>query len=314
MAVPVGDFAEITDLFSPCVELLAFNMPLLSKIIVVILALAGFVIYDIAYLEPVDDIRVFNVVFEFSFAIMALVMFLVIESLKGKSFYQFLNAGFLLLFISMYVDGLDQFYLHGEMYTAVAEKATMFTGFILLFVGINKWIVEHGNLNKKLENQAFTDELTGLYNRRGLLKKFEAMMMQADAEGQAMSIIIADLDDFKEFNDTFGHLAGDDFLAELGCHLLGMMGEQQVIGRWGGEEFAIGLLGSELQQALAFAERLRLNVAQIELPKGMSKHRVTISMGVCEKAADESLMDAVKRADRSLYQAKNLGKNQAIAS
>lgn len=278
------------------------------------MVLTGFAVWDIVYLPVVDDIRVFNVLFEFSFAIMALVMFLVIQSLKGKSFYPFLNAGFFLLFVSMYVDGLDQFHLHGELYTAVAEKATMFSGFILLFIGINKWIVEHGNLNKKLEDQAFTDELTGLYNRRGLLRKFDAMLAEAKDMGRPMSIIIADLDDFKEFNDTFGHLAGDDFLSELGCHLLGLMGKNQVIGRWGGEEFAIGLLGSELQHALAFAEKLRHKVAQIELPKGMSKHRVTISLGVCEKATDESLMEAVKRADRSLYQAKNQGKNQAIAS
>ena len=289
-------------------------MPHYSKIIVLLVIMVLFAGYDAWYLTAVDHVRIYNVIFEFSFALMSMTLFLLIDSLKGKRFYHFLNLGFLLVFISMYVDGLDQFYLHGEMYTAFAEKATMFIGFVFLFVGIYQWIVEYGHLNQKLERQAFTDELTGLYNRRGMMKKFEALDARAKAEQKHLSFIIADLDDFKEFNDTFGHLSGDRFLADLGKRLMSMMQPGQVIGRWGGEEFAICLLDSDLAAAQTIAESIRVAVSNMQLPDVREHKTVTVSMGVSQKAPNEHLMDAIKRADRSLYIAKNQGKNASVAA
>ena len=289
-------------------------MPHYSKILVLLVIMVLFAGYDAWYLTAVDHVRVYNVIFEFSFALMSMTLFLLIDSLKGKRFYHFLNLGFLLVFVSMYVDGLDQFHLHGELYTAIAEKATMFIGFVFLFIGIYQWIVEYGNLNRKLERQAFTDELTGLYNRRGMLKKFEALDAVAKTENKALSFIIADLDDFKVFNDTLGHVSGDRFLADLGQRLLSMMQPGQVIGRWGGEEFAICLLDCDLNQAHAIAETIRKEVAKMQLPDLREHKTVTVSMGISQKASDEPLMDAIKRADRFLYKAKNQGKNASVAA
>ncbi len=289
-------------------------MPYIKKVISLLVIMTAFVVFDVLYLPAVDHVRIYNVVFEFSFAAMAMVMYVVIGSLKGKSFYNHLKFGFLLLFISMLVDGLDQFHLHGELYTAVAEKATMLIGFVLLFVGINKWIVDFGKLNRKLETQAYTDELTGLYNRRGMLKEFEAMNKRAMQENKPLSFIIADLDDFKDFNDSFGHLSGDQFLADLGHSLMNMMGKDEVIGRWGGEEFAICMLGSDLQAALSFAEQIRIDVSNLKLPVARHKQAVTLSLGVSQKLPEEPLMDAIKRADRSLYSAKKEGKNITVAA
>ncbi len=291
-----------------------FVMPYINKVIALLFIVVSFAVYDAVYLPAVDHVRIYNVVFEFAFALMAVVMFLMIGSLNGKDFYNYLNYGFLLVFTSMYVDGLDQFHLHGEMYTAVAEKATLFSGFVLLFIGINKWIVEYGNLNSKLENQAFTDELTGLYNRRGMLKKFEALSEKAAEERLVLSFIIADLDDFKRINDTLGHLSGDKFLANLGQNLMKMMGKNQVIGRWGGEEFAICMLGSDMHEATEFAEQIREVVANIKLPPAMGDQAITVSLGVSQKQKDEPIMDAIKRADRSLYKAKSNGKNKCVAA
>lgn len=286
----------------------------LYKIVLVLVTAAVFTVYDLLYLEPILNIRVFNLIIELSFAVMSLTLFLSIDYLKGKTFYHFLSVGFYLIYISMLVDGLDQLHLHNEIYTAIWEKTTLLFGFTCVFIGVKNWIVDHANLNKELELQAITDELTGLYNRRGILKKFEILNELATQRHKTLSFIIADLDDFKTYNDAMGHLGGDEFLAELGSTLHQMVGDNLVIGRWGGEEFAVGMLGSDLNEALLFAEQIRTAVVKIPIPDVVDKQAVTASLGVAQKMPQEPFMLALKRADRSLYVAKQKGKNQSIAN
>jgi diguanylate cyclase (GGDEF)-like protein len=213
----------------------------------------------------------------------------------------------------MLVDGLDQLHLHGEIYTAVWEKTTLLIGFFLVFFGMRTWIADHVEMNKKLETQAYRDELTGLFNRRGMLQKFDAMDEVAKSEHLNMSFIIADLDDFKVFNDTMGHVAGDVYLAKLGRCLLALADKNAVIGRWGGEEFAVCMLDSDINQALELSEKIRNVVSEIPLPKEMNGQFMTVSLGVSQKIPQEKYLDAIKRADRSLYLAKNQGKNKSVA-
>jgi diguanylate cyclase (GGDEF)-like protein len=285
----------------------------LYKLLLTLVVIVGFLSYDFIYAIPIENIRLFNIVVELSFSLMCAIMFMSIDSLRGKSFYRFLSVGFFLVFVSMLVDGLDQIHIHGELYTAVFEKTTLLLGVILIFIAMKAWVVEDAYLNKKLERQAFTDELTGLYNRRGILKKFEAMEALSKLNHSKLSFIIADLDDFKVYNDTMGHVSGDAYLADLGQSLLSMADKKIVIGRWGGEEFAVCMLGSDLAEALAFSEKIRQTVLDIPMPPQMNKQQMTVSLGVSQKMPDEPLMDAIKRADRSLYLAKNQGKNQSVA-
>ena len=278
-----------------------------------LVVIVGFLSYDFIYAVPIENIRLFNIVVELSFSLMCAIMFMSIDSLKGKSFYRFLSVGFFLVFVSMLVDGLDQIHIHGELYTALFEKATLLLGVISIFIGMKAWIVEDAKMNTKLEKQAFTDELTGLYNRRGLLKKFEAMDALSKLNHSKLCFLIADLDDFKVFNDTMGHVSGDGYLADLGQSLLTMADKNIVIGRWGGEEFAVCMLDTDLAEALQFSEKIRQTVLDIPMPPQMNKQHMTVSLGVSQKMPDEPLMDAIKRADRSLYLAKNQGKNQSVA-
>lgn len=278
-----------------------------------LVAVIGFVTYDLLYAVPIENIRIYNIIVELSFSLMCVVLFMSINSLKDKSFYRFLSVGFFLVFVSMLVDGLDQIHVHGELYTAVFEKTTLLIGVFLVFVGMKAWIVDDALMNEKLEILTLTDELTGLFNRRGMLKKFEGLDELAQKKHLTLSFIIADLDDFKVFNDTMGHVAGDAYLADLGQSLLSMANENTVIGRWGGEEFAICILGGDLNQALDFSEKIRQTVIGISMPLQMKVQNMTMSLGVSQKIEGEHFMDAIKRADRSLYLAKNKGKNQSIA-
>ena len=284
----------------------------LKKVLLLILVMVVFAGHDFLFLERFDNIRFFNIIAEFFFAAMAAILFLSIDDLKGRAFYHYINIGFFLAFVAMYIDGLDQLHYHGELYTALGEKLTQMVAFTLIIIGVKNWIVEFSSMNTRLEKLVITDELTGLYNRRGLIKKFAEMERVAERNELALSFVIADLDDFKEYNDTMGHLAGDDLLQSLGQKLKQLTNQNQIIGRWGGEEFAIGLLGSEIQEARQFAERIREEVLSINLPRSHDGTPLTISLGVAQLLPGEELMNAIKRADRSLYKAKSNGKNQVF--
>ncbi|TDR22657.1 GGDEF domain-containing protein [Marinicella litoralis] len=287
--------------------------PNYKKTIVLLIIVVVFAGYDFFWLERFEDVRVFNLMAEFVFATMAAILFFTIDQLKGKKYYSYLNVGFVLAFISMYIDALDQLHFHGELYTAIGEKLTLVIAFTLIIFGVKDWISDFVNLNKILERQVITDELTGLYNRRGMLQQFKAFEAVAQKNSLSLSFVIADLDDFKKYNDTMGHLAGDSFLSDLGKSLLELMSKNQVIGRWGGEEFAICLLGSDVNKACEFAEKIRLRVLGITMPPKMGNEKISVSLGVAELKNNESVMDTIKRADNSLYLAKSNGKNQVVA-
>lgn len=286
------------------------NIKKISLLLLVTLLFTG---YDFLFLDQFQDLRVFNIIAEVFFATMAGILFLSIDELKGKYFYRFLNTGFFLAFVSMLVDALDQLHYHGELYTALGEKLTLMMAFTLIIIGVKNWIVDFSQLNSYLEHQVITDELTGLFNRRGMIQQIESMEKTANVNQISLSFIISDLDDFKVFNDTMGHLEGDRLLNELGTSLLKLMNQNQVIGRWGGEEFAICLLGSDLAEAQLFAEKIRLTVLDMKLPDKMSGKQLSMSLGVAELEDGEPVMNAVKRADKSLYFAKTHGKNQVYA-
>jgi|GEM_PF-2555680 len=283
-----------------------------KKVLTLLSIVVAFLAYDALLLERFEDVRMFNLIAEFGFTCMAAILYLSIDQLKDKSYYKYLNLGFLLAFVSMLVDGLDQLHYHSELYSALGEKLTLLIAFTLIIIGVNDWINDFVKLNRVLASQVITDELTGLYNRRGMLQQFKKFEEIAQRKKISLSFIIADLDDFKKYNDTMGHLSGDGFLNSLGNSLLELMSENQVIGRWGGEEFAICLLGSDINKAAEFAEKIRVCVLQIDMPSKMGAKKMSVSLGVAELKNNESVMETIKRADRSLYLAKSNGKNQVV--
>lgn len=157
--------------------------------------------------------------------------------------------------------------------------------------------------------KADTDGLTGLFNRRYFNEQIEELTRQALTRQLQLSLIMVDVDDFKKYNDTYGHPAGDQLLKEIAAAIADTTREQDVVARYGGEEFAVILFDTENRVALYIAERIRLAVARI--PSGRLQCPVTISAGVAtlpDQARDRASL--VDFADRSLYRAKNSGKDK----
>ena len=169
--------------------------------------------------------------------------------------------------------------------------------------------IENASLYKKSERLAITDDLTGLYNTRYFYTALEKEIERSQDLDHPFSIIIFDIDDFKKYNDTYGHLAGDQLLEELAVLMIKKCRSTDIIARYGGEEFVIILPETEYDGAVLVAERLRKSVKKhsFKINKKEKKGKVTISLGIATYPEDATnVKDLVNAADINLYQAKGV--------
>jgi diguanylate cyclase (GGDEF)-like protein len=159
-----------------------------------------------------------------------------------------------------------------------------------------------------IERQFSTDALTGLASRRTLDEAFEREIARAQRLADIFSLVIADLDDFKSINDQFGHVVGDKVLARAGAIFGSQLRPYDLAARYGGDEFVLLLPGTSTVSAVAIAERIRIEVAEIQIPGGPGL--ITVSVGVASWMTGEGPEELVARADAALYNAKRKGRNR----
>lgn len=172
---------------------------------------------------------------------------------------------------------------------------------------VNLRTSELANVNKKLQNLANEDPLTGLLNRRGLMQHIEQAKINYDQNKQPFCLVLIDFDEFKQLNDTLGHDMGDKVLSSSSDVIRESIREVDAAGRWGGEEFLVLIANTGLDVAVEIAERIRNDVAhKISLKVNQ---KVSITVGIAQCKADESVESCLKRADNALYKGKKRGKN-----
>jgi len=177
---------------------------------------------------------------------------------------------------------------------------------------------EISNLQQSLEAiraESFTDPLTGLGNRKYFDRMIDMAVQRALAHGESLSLLMFDIDHFKSFNDSYGHLTGDQVLRLVGISLKQTIKGQDITARYGGEEFAVVLPNTALRQALTVADHIRRAVMAKELKKkstGEILGRVTISVGVSVLKQGDDTDALIERADACLYAAKRNGRNRVV--
>jgi diguanylate cyclase len=177
---------------------------------------------------------------------------------------------------------------------------------------------EISNLQHSLEAiraESLTDPLTGLGNRKYFDRSIDAAVATALSNGEPLSLLMFDIDHFKSFNDSYGHLTGDQVLRLVGMSLKQTIKGQDITARYGGEEFAVVLPNTGLRQALTVADHIRRAVMAKELKKkstGEILGRVTISVGVSMLKPGDDTDSLIERADACLYAAKRNGRNRVV--
>lgn len=175
--------------------------------------------------------------------------------------------------------------------------------------------IQHTRLYSKIEDMALKDGLTGLFNQRA----FQSVLEQhwPHRKQAPMSVVLLDIDYFKHFNDTNGHLLGNQVLVQLANTIKDSIDNQDLAFRFGGEEFVVLLPSTSKIAAIQVAERIRMNVENTSFPCGEKQPlgRLTISLGVAssEEINSPSAFDLVDTADRALYRAKKAGKNKVVS-
>jgi len=195
-------------------------------------------------------------------------------------------------------------------YTA-SEAEVAFT-----FAGQAGIAIENARLFGEVRRLATTDELTSIFNRRHFFTLAEREFSRSRRYGSPLSAIMLDVDHFKKVNDTYGHAVGDEVLKAIAARCQSCIRDLDVLGRYGGEEFAIVLPGTVLEQARDhLAERLRQTIADTPVTTARGELDLTVSIGVAQvTGTTKDLAALIDRADGALYRAKEEGRNRVIAS
>lgn len=173
-------------------------------------------------------------------------------------------------------------------------------------------------LREKLKTLATTDELTGLHNRKYLLERMDQEISRAKRYGNALSLLLFDLDFFKVVNDIYGYEWGDVLLKSIADKLKGLIRKEDILTRYGDEEFVVVLPNTSEDNAFLFAERFRKDIEKMEfIPAGEEeRHPITISGGIatypCLPDTEEDANTIIRYAEHALYNAKKRGKNKIV--
>jgi len=166
----------------------------------------------------------------------------------------------------------------------------------------------------RIRELAIRDELTGLFNRRHMLELLHTERSRADRSAQPWCLCMIDIDHFKTINDRHGHGVGDEVLRSLSLIIRDGLRDCDHVARWGGEEFLVLLPNTGLDEAVLVVERIRQSLLRTGVSRSVPDLRVTLSAGVSQVLAEESLPQTIDRADRALYRAKSAGRNRTEAA
>lgn len=175
-----------------------------------------------------------------------------------------------------------------------------------------KNILELFDLRKRLEQVAITDPLTTLMNRRGMIERLEQDISRLKRNSSKACLIISDIDNFKSINDTLGHDFGDYVLKCVAEILSNSLRREDLISRWGGEEFLIFLSDTTLENGYAIIDTIRESIATNNFELNGAKKQVTMTFGLTTIDENQTIDQNVKKADEFLYRGKTSGKNIVI--
>jgi diguanylate cyclase (GGDEF)-like protein len=173
-------------------------------------------------------------------------------------------------------------------------------------------LAERGRMEDRLRQLTVTDELTKLYNSRHFFKQLQSEVDRATRYDHPLSLLLIDVDNFKEYNDSYGHLQGNKLLAKLGEIIKGCLRKNDSGYRYGGDEFTVVLPATHAKEAARVAERIRKQFGRVKIaPVPGTQPNGTVSVGIAEYNKGDDMTELINRADAAMYRAKKEGGNQS---
>jgi diguanylate cyclase (GGDEF)-like protein len=267
-----------------------------------------FFLLNVFFYHMYDSIDYYVLIANSTYLLITLYLIFITQknSINKSGFYYYIAIGFSFVFYGLFILTLNSLYLYQPLFVNISVKLLFILGYSLLAIGVTKWIKYNESRKDELSIQANTDVLTGLLNRRSFTSFINFEFNNTKRNTRPLSLVLIDIDYFKLINDKYGHLVGDAVLKELADMLNHGFRRSDKVSRWGGEEFAILLPDTQLDNALIVANKLRVKIENYVFNSGSIDVKITISSGVTESIiTDEQVDDIIKRADEALYLAKN---------
>jgi len=199
----------------------------------------------------------------------------------------------------------------------IREPTRLSNGDLLKLGGVVLKFLEGGNIeglyHEAIHRMAILDGLTGVHNKRALIEFLDRELARAVRHERPLCLAMFDIDNFKEINDTHGHLVGDHVLLKLAALVSRVVRKDELLARFGGEEFVVVLPETSAKEAVGFAERIRAMVEEHEFRFDAMTLRLTISVGVAFVHYGYNVEQFLDAADKQLYQAKTRGRNQVVS-
>jgi len=212
----------------------------------------------------------------------------------------------------------DDLFNKNKIYLIVIQILVVIIFLIIAFIILtnnrfrSRYIREQEEINNQLRELAQTDPLTNLANRRGMLKKIQHEKYRFERNNRSFSIIMCDIDGFKNVNDKFGHDVGDFVLSSISNLFLSMLRKQDMVGRWGGEEFIMLLPETDLMSGKELAEKMRKKIEENVFYYKGNNIWITVTLGVASFNKIEDIQETIQKADEALYEGKSQGKNCVV--
>ncbi len=276
---------------------------------ILVLLISGiFAAYQFFSYESHGEISTMSILSDIFVTVLLFAGLLIIQRMRrNKRLYWVLMSGFTALFISLLTDVLDEFLAQPVFITTVFEDVFQIIGYVLVLAGIWLWITHNKEMTDELKRLATTDNLTGAYNRRLFRETIWHEINRAVRYGEALTLVAFDIDHFKAVNDTFGHIRGDEVLKKIAEIVRDNIRTTDIFARTGGEEFALIAPSTDPASASEIAERLRETINSHFFD---SIGTVTVSFGVAGFKKGDNINAFIDRAEKALYNAKELGRNR----
>jgi diguanylate cyclase (GGDEF)-like protein len=253
--------------------------------------------------------------FHYYIILLSAVPFLTFSDSNAVKIFKITLVISVFVFLELALEDYSPIYIIADSYLTglrVFNVTTFVSGTIIVSIVYAQLTFE---IRQQLEYASTTDQLTGLYNRRLFVHLAKIELSKIQRHSAYLSLILLDIDNFKKINDQYGHKCGDEALTNVAEILRQTVRPNDILSRWGGEEFIVLLPNTDIESAALVAERLRLGIATQTFQCEGKDYNLTVTLGLtANNNRNESLDNLIEKADHALYLGKAYGKNQYVIS